>query len=79
MKRARGALAVAGDDRVGERPDLALGRARAGLLHLLDADRGAGAVLERELLELALQPLLAVADLGDQRPRGLVVELDPEL
>ena len=39
----------------------------------------AGAVLERELLELAQQALLAVADVGDQRPRGLRVELEPEL
>ena len=36
-------------------------------------------MLERELLELALQPLLAVADLGDQRPGALVVELQAEL
>ena len=37
------------------------------------------AVLERELLELAQQPLLAVADLGHERLRGLLVELEAEL
>ena len=34
-------------------------------------------MLERDLLQLAQQPLLAVADLGDQRPGGLVVESIP--
>ena len=73
------ALRSPADDRVGERPDLALDGARAGLLDLLDADRRALPVLERELLELPEQPLLAVADLGEERPGGLVVELEPEL
>ena len=48
-------------------------------LDLLDAELRAGAVLERELLELAQQPLLAVADVGDQRPGGLLVEVDAQL
>src|SRR5215216_1951509 len=34
---------------------------------------------ERELFELAAQPLLARPDAGDERLRGLVVELDAEL
>ena len=37
------------------------------------------AVLERELLELAHEPLAALADLGDERAGALVVELDAEL
>ena len=41
--------------------------------------RAPGAVLERELLELAHQPLAALADLGDERAGALVVELDAEL
>ena len=69
-------LLVAGDERVGERPDLLLGRGGAGLDDLLGADRGARAVLERELLELAQQPLLAVADLRDERLRALAVQVD---
>ena len=36
-------------------------------------------MLERELLELAQQPLLAVADLRDERLGAGVVELDAEL
>ena len=39
----------------------------------------AGAVLERELLELAQQPLLALADLRDQRLGAGLVELEAEL
>ena len=69
-------LLVAGDERVGERPDLLLGRGGAGLDDLLGADRRARAVLERELLELAQQPLLAVADLRDERLGALAVEVD---
>ena len=38
-----------------------------------------GAVLERELLELAQQPLLALADLGDERLGAVAVELELEL
>ena len=37
------------------------------------------AVLERELLELAQQPLLALADLRHERLRGRAVDLDAEL
>ena len=59
--------------------DLALGRAGAGLLDLLGAEPRAGAVLQRELLELAQQPLLAVADVGDERPGAGLVELEAEL
>ena len=70
-QQPRGGLAVAGHQRVGERPDLALGRARAGLLDLLGAELAPGAVLQRELLQLPQQPLLAVADLGDQRLRAV--------
>ena len=40
--------------------------------------RRALAVLERELLELAQQPLLALADLRDERLRRRAVELDAE-
>ena len=40
---------------------------------------GARAELERELLELAQQPLLAVADAGDERAGGAGVELEAEL
>src|SRR6185436_21171711 len=72
-------LAVAVDERVGERPDLALARRRAGLLDLVGTDRGALAVFERELLELASEPLLAVAHLGDQRARRIAVEPEAEL
>src|SRR5215208_309343 len=35
-------------------------------------------MLEPELLELPLQALLAIADMRDQRPRALLVELDPQ-
>ena len=69
-------LLVAGDQRVGERPDLLLGRGGAGLDDLLGADRGARAVLEGELLELAQEPLLAVADLRDERLRAVAVQVD---
>ena len=55
------------DERVDEAPHLPLGGRRGRRLDLLDADRGAGAVLERELLELAQQTLLPVADGGDER------------
>ena len=78
-ERAHRGLLVAGDEGVGERPGLALGRGRARLLDLRDADRGALPVLERELLELAQQPLLAIADLGDERAGAGVVELEAEL
>src|SRR6185312_1035989 len=63
---------------VDESPDLSLGRLRRGALDLLDADRRALAVLERELLELAQQPLLTLADLCDKRLRGGALDLDPE-
>ena len=79
QQQPKGCLLVAGDERVGERPDLALGRAGAALVDLVHADAGARAVLERELLELAQQALLALADLGDQRLRRLLVELEAEL
>ncbi len=69
---------VAGDERVDEAPDLALGRRRGDVLDLLDAEVRAAAVLERELLELAQQALLAVADLGDERLRRGAVELDAQ-
>ena len=57
---------------------LLLGGGRAGLIDLLGADRRARAVLERELLELAQQPLLAVADLGDERLRAVLVQVELE-
>ena len=59
---------VAGHERVDEAPHLALGRRRGDGLDLLDADAGALAVLERELLELAQEALLALADVGDRAP-----------
>ncbi len=40
-------------------------------LDLLDADLGARPEFERELLQLAQQPLLAVADVRDQRAGGV--------
>ena len=54
--------------------------ARVGrvLLDLVEAELHALPVLERELLELAQQPLLAVADRRDERLRGAGVELDAE-
>ena len=36
-----------------------------------------GPVLDGELLDLAQQPLLAVADLGDERLRGVAVDSTP--
>ena len=70
--------AVAGDERVAERPDLALGAVGGDRLDVVEAELGAAAVLERELLELAQQALLAVADGGDERLGGGVVDLDAE-
>ena len=78
-ERADGGLLVAGDEGVAERPDLALGGGGGRLLDLRLAERGAPAVLERELLELAEQALLALADLGDERAGGALVELEAEL
>ena len=76
---ARRAMRSRRHERVDEPPDLALGRGRRRGLDLLDAERRARAVLERELLELAQQALLAVADRGDERLRGAApVELDAE-
>jgi hypothetical protein len=67
QERARGAAPVAGHEGVDEAPHLALGRRRGDGLDLLDADVGALPVLERELLELAQEALLALAGVGDQR------------
>ena len=61
-ERARRGRAVARDERVDEAPDLALGGVRGGVLDDVAADARAGPELERELLELAQQPLLALAD-----------------
>src|SRR5215207_3196903 len=78
-QRSRSGPLVAGHERVRQRPRLALGRARRGLLDLLRAQPRPGAVLQRQLLELSLEPLPAVPDMGDQRPRALLIELDVEL
>ena len=66
------------DEQVGQRPDLALGRVRARALDLVDPELRARAELERELLELAQQALLAVADVRDERLRRGAVELEAE-
>ena len=80
QQRPRRRALVAGDERVGERPRLALGRAGAEARSTSSTpERAPCAVLERELLQLAQQPLLAIADVRDQRPRGLRVELEAEL
>src|SRR3954453_3518364 len=73
--RARGALHVAGDEQVGERPDLALGGVRGALVNVLGRDLRVGADLERQRLQLAQEPLLTLADMGDQRLRSRGVEL----
>ena len=57
-------------------PDLALGRAGAGASTSSTPMRRARPVLERELLQLAQQALLALADVGDERLRRLAVELE---
>ena len=61
-------LAVARDERVDEPPDLALGGAAPRASTSSTPIVGARAVLERELLELAQQPLLAVADAARRAP-----------
>ena len=65
---ARRRAAVARDERVDERPRPGARRRAAARLDLLDADRRARAVLERELLELAQQSLLALADVRRRAP-----------
>ena len=52
---------------------------RGGRLDLLGADPCARTKLDRELLDLAHEPLLTIADLSDERLRGIAVELDAEL
>ena len=78
-ERLRRRGGVASDERVDEAPDLALGGVRGGVLDDVAADPRARAELERELLELAQQPLLALADEADQRLRSVAVELHVEL
>ena len=78
-ERAHGGLLVAGHEGVAEGPDLALRGGGARLLDLGLAERGALAVLERELLELAQQPLLALADLVDEGLGAGLVELEAVL
>ena len=64
-----GRLGVAGHQRVGERPRPALGRRRRKLLDLGGLDRAPpGSAAERKLLELAQQPLLAIADVARSAP-----------
>ena len=72
---ARRGGAVAGDERVDEAPHLALGGVRRGVLDDVAADPRAGPELERELLELAQQALLALADEPDERSRAVAIEL----
>ena len=67
-------LPVAADERVDERPDLTLGAVRGGVLDVLERDVRVRPVLDRELLDLAQQALLAVADLADERLRRVAVE-----
>ena len=69
---------VAGDQRVGERPDLALGRAGGELLDEVGVDLRARPELQGELLELAQQALLALADAVHQRLRAAAVELEAQ-
>ena len=45
---------------------------------LLAADPRARTELERELLQLAQQPLLALADVGDERLGGVAIQRDAE-
>ena len=74
--QARGGGRVPAQERVGERPGPVLGRRRGQLVDRRGVDARAGAGVQRELLELAQQPLLPVADVGDQRPRGVGLELE---
>ena len=63
--RARGLLGVARHERVDQAPHLPLGGGCGGRLDLADAQARAAAVLEGELLQLAQEALLAVADGGE--------------
>ena len=77
-RRLRG---VAADERVGQRERAVLGGVGGAALDLLDADPlglSLGLDFQRELLQLAQQPLLASAHLGDERVRGGGVERDAE-
>lgn len=52
---------------------------RGGRLDLLGADPCARPQLDGELLDLAHEPLLAIADLSDERLRAFAVKLNAEL
>ena len=71
--------AVARDERVDEAPHLALGGMRRGALDLFAADVGGQTELEHELLELAEEALLTLADERDECLSAVSIELDPEL
>ena len=72
------------DERIGERIRLQLGRVRDPQLDLLGAQRHGSrlpprrARLQRELLELPEQPLASLADVGDDDPGRIGVQLESE-
>ena len=70
-------LGLAGHDRVRQRPRTALGRGRGQLLDLAASSARPLAGAERELLELAHQPLLALADVRDERTGGFGASSSP--
>ena len=72
--------AVAADERVGEHEHAPLGGVRGALLDQLARSRRPAwtphrpSSFQRQLLELAQEPLLALPHLGDERLRGRLVE-----